>query len=66
MTSDEAEKAAAAHGVNTQALSRHVLHRQDVHGLLLGFAAFSERAVLEGVVKLARALERDRVTLLRG
>jgi len=42
-----------------QSLSRYVLKRDDLNGLLLGFAAFSEKAIDEGVQKLARALDGD-------
>ncbi|OIR18968.1 HTH-type transcriptional regulatory protein GabR [mine drainage metagenome] len=56
MSSREAEEAARREGVETQALSRHVLQRDDVRGLLLGFAAFPEKAIRPAVESLARAL----------
>jgi len=59
VTSIDAEKLAAANGVVVQSLSRYVLKRDDLNGLLLGFAAFSEKAIDEGVQKLARALDGD-------
>ncbi len=56
MSSREAEEAARREGVETQALSRHLLQRDDVRGLLLGFAAFPEKAIRPAVESLARAL----------
>lgn len=66
MTSAEAEEAARSGGVETQALSRYLLQRDDVRGLLLGFAAFPEKAILAGVEALARALEKPRLTVAAG
>ena len=56
MTSREAEAAAAAHGVETRALDRFTLRRKDPKGLLLGFAAHEEKAIRQGLVRLAAAL----------
>ena len=58
MGSREAEKAAAAAGVEVLALDRFTLKRPDPNGLLLGFAAFGEAAIREGLVRLATALDR--------
>jgi GntR family transcriptional regulator/MocR family aminotransferase len=57
MTSRRAEAAAAALGIETIALSRFALKRSNVHGLLMGFAAFDELAIGEGIAALAAALE---------
>jgi GntR family transcriptional regulator/MocR family aminotransferase len=56
MTSREAEAAAAARGVETRALDRFTLRRKDPKGLLLGFAAHDEKAIRQGLVRLASAL----------
>lgn len=61
MTSREAEAAAAAHGVEAVALDRYTLKRPDPKGVLLGFAAFDEAAIREGLVRLASALSRRSV-----
>jgi GntR family transcriptional regulator/MocR family aminotransferase len=58
MTSREAETRATAHGIETMALSRFTLKRNDVQGLLLGFAAFDERQIRRGLEGLAAALDR--------
>ena len=62
MTSRQAEAAALAHGIEAMALSQFALKRMDVQGLLLGFAAFSEREIHRGIVNLATALERRTVS----
>ena len=59
MTSAQAEKAAAAHNVEVMALDRYTLEATDPKGLLLGFAAFDERAIRAGLMKLAAALDRQ-------
>ncbi len=56
MTSREAEAAAAARGVETRALDRFTLRRKDPKGILLGFAAHDEKAIRQGLVRLAAAL----------
>jgi GntR family transcriptional regulator/MocR family aminotransferase len=56
MTSQQAEQTAAKHGIESMALDRFVLSRTDIHGLLLGFAAFNEGEIREGVIALATAL----------
>ena len=58
MGSRDAEKAAAAAGVEVLALDRFTLKRPDPNGLLLGFAAFGEGAIRAGLVRLATALGR--------
>jgi len=63
MTSQQAEAAAAAAGIETAALSRFTLRRSDIHGLHLGFAAFDEREIRRATVALAGALERRTVPL---
>jgi GntR family transcriptional regulator / MocR family aminotransferase len=57
MTSEQAEAAASARGIEALALSRFALKRSDVRGLLLGFAAFEEREIRRGIIGLATALE---------
>jgi len=57
MSSRQAEKAAATHGVEVFALDRYTLRRPDPKGVLLGFAAFDESAIREGLVQLAAALD---------
>jgi GntR family transcriptional regulator/MocR family aminotransferase len=56
MSSSEAETAASAAGVETLSLDRFTLAAADPRGLLLGFAAFREAAIREGVRRLASAL----------
>lgn len=56
MTSRQAEEAAAMHGVEAPALDRFTLKRPDPKGVLLGFAAYDETAIREGLVRLAAAL----------
>ena len=56
MSSGQAENAAAAHNVEVMALDRYTLKCPDPKGLLLGFAAFDERAIRTGLMKLAAAL----------
>jgi GntR family transcriptional regulator / MocR family aminotransferase len=61
MTSWQAERAATAQGVVTLALDRFTLKRLDPKGLVLGFAAFDEVALRQGLVQLAAALSRPSV-----
>jgi GntR family transcriptional regulator / MocR family aminotransferase len=56
MTSRQAEAAATAHNVETRALDRFTLQRPDPRGLLLGFAAFDEKIIQQGLMRLAKAL----------
>ena len=59
MTSRQAEESAAAHGLETMGLHRLTLARPDLRGLVLGFAAFDETSIRNGVISLAKALERS-------
>jgi GntR family transcriptional regulator/MocR family aminotransferase len=56
MTSRQAEDATAAQGLESMGLHRFSLRAQDHKGLLLGFGAFDEKLIREGVCTLARAL----------
>ncbi|HYO83136.1 MAG TPA: PLP-dependent aminotransferase family protein [Bryobacteraceae bacterium] len=56
MRSDEAAERAQQAGVDAWPLDAYCLQRRDVHGLMLGFAAFTEREIRAGVLTLARAL----------
>jgi GntR family transcriptional regulator / MocR family aminotransferase len=58
MTSRQAEAAATAHNIETKALDRFTLEGPDPRGLLLGFAAFDEKAIRLGLLRLADALSR--------
>ena len=60
MTSQEAETAAATHGVEALALDRHTVKSPDPEEVLLGFAAFDESTLREGLVRLAAALDAPR------
>ena len=62
MTSQQAEAAALAHGIEAIALRRFAIKRIDVQALLLGFAAFDEREIHRGIVNLAAALEHRTVS----
>jgi GntR family transcriptional regulator/MocR family aminotransferase len=59
MTSRQAEESAATHGVETLGFHRLTLARPDPQGLVLGFAAFDETGIRNGVISLAKALERS-------
>jgi GntR family transcriptional regulator/MocR family aminotransferase len=56
MTSRQAEKLAAAQGVEVLAVDRCTLRRPDPKALLLGFGGFDELAIRQGLVRLAKAL----------
>ncbi|WP_158748995.1 PLP-dependent aminotransferase family protein [Acidobacterium sp. S8] len=56
MTSRQAEKLAAAQGIEVLALDRFTLRRPDPKGLLLGFAGYDKPAIWEGLIRLAKAL----------
>jgi GntR family transcriptional regulator/MocR family aminotransferase len=58
MTSREAEKAAAAHGIEIIAIDRYTLKSPDPKGALLGFGAFNEAAIRAGLIKLAAGLRK--------
>ncbi|WP_047495122.1 PLP-dependent aminotransferase family protein, partial [Terriglobus sp. TAA 43] len=55
MTSRQAEKAAAARGVEAIGIDRYTLKRADPKGVLLGFAAHNETAIRKALMQLARA-----------
>jgi GntR family transcriptional regulator/MocR family aminotransferase len=56
MTSRQAEKLATAQGVEVLAVDRYTLRRPDPKGLLLGFAAYDQTAIRQGIIRLAKAL----------
>jgi GntR family transcriptional regulator / MocR family aminotransferase len=57
MTSMQAAQRAQRRDLEVWPLARYALERKDLRGLLLGFAALTERQIRKGVVELARALE---------
>jgi GntR family transcriptional regulator/MocR family aminotransferase len=57
MSSRQAESAAAAQGIEARALDRFTAKRADPRGVLLGFGAFDESTIRNGVAALARALD---------
>jgi GntR family transcriptional regulator/MocR family aminotransferase len=56
MSSREASDRAQRNGLEAWPLDRYCIGRRDLHGLILGFAAFNEREIRNGAIKLARAL----------
>ena len=60
MSSELAENVAAAKDVETMGFHRFTLGRRGVQGLLLGFAAFEELEIDEGIRTLASALDQGR------
>ena len=56
MTSRQAEKLAAAQGVEVLGVDRCTLRRLDPNALLLGFGGFDEFAIRQGLIRLAKAL----------
>jgi GntR family transcriptional regulator / MocR family aminotransferase len=56
MTSRQAEKFAAAQGLEVLAVDRCTLRRPDPKALLLGFGGFDERSIRQGLIRLAKAL----------
>jgi len=56
MTSQRASSLARKLDIETWPLDRFTIARTDLHGLVLGFAAFTEREIRAGVIALARAL----------
>jgi GntR family transcriptional regulator/MocR family aminotransferase len=58
MNSLQAEKAAAGRNIETLALDRYTLKSRDPKGMLLGFAAFNEKTIRDGLKQLAAAMER--------
>jgi GntR family transcriptional regulator/MocR family aminotransferase len=61
ISSRQAESLAAAKSLETRALDRFTLKRDDPRGLLLGFAAFDEKAIRAGAIELADALVRPKL-----
>jgi GntR family transcriptional regulator/MocR family aminotransferase len=57
MTSTEAAERARRRDLEVWPLDRYTLARNDIRGLLLGFAALTERQIRKGVAELARSLE---------
>lgn len=57
MTSWQAEKAAATHGLEVVAIDRYTLNAPDPKGVLLGFAAFNEKTIRAALIQLAAALD---------
>jgi GntR family transcriptional regulator/MocR family aminotransferase len=56
MTSRQAETLAAAQGIEVLAADRYTLRRPDPKALVLGFAAYNETEIGQGLVRLAKAL----------
>jgi GntR family transcriptional regulator / MocR family aminotransferase len=56
MASRQAEKLAAARGVEMMGIDRFTLRRADPKGVLLGFASFTETEIGRGLAQLAAAL----------
>jgi GntR family transcriptional regulator / MocR family aminotransferase len=56
MSSRHAAERASTKQLEVSPLDRFALQRRDLHGLLLGFAAFSESEIRAGVERLAAAL----------
>src|SRR3984957_5917524 len=58
-TSRQAEKLAAAQGVEVLAVDRFTLRSPDPNALLLGFGGFDESAIRQGLIRLTRALSQS-------
>jgi GntR family transcriptional regulator/MocR family aminotransferase len=58
MTSRQAEKAAAAQGVEALGIDRYTFKRADPKGLVIGFAAYPEPAIQKALIQLAKAFSR--------
>jgi len=56
MSSRQAEKLAAAQGLEVIAVDRCTLRRPDPNALLLGFGGFDKVAIQQGLIRLAKAL----------
>jgi GntR family transcriptional regulator / MocR family aminotransferase len=56
MASRRAEKLVAAQGIEVLAVDRFTLRRPDPKALLLGFAAYDEAAIRQGLIRVAKAL----------
>ena len=59
MTSREAEKLAAAEGLEVLAVDRCTLRRSDPKALLLGFGGFNKHEIRQGLTRLAKALRQS-------
>jgi GntR family transcriptional regulator / MocR family aminotransferase len=55
MTSRQAEKLAAALGVEVLAVDRFILRGPDPNALLFGFGGFDELAIRQGLIRFAKA-----------
>ena len=60
MSSQEAEKAASAHDVETMGVQGFTFGRSDLRGLLLGFAAFDDDQIQSGTAQLGAALQQPK------
>jgi GntR family transcriptional regulator / MocR family aminotransferase len=58
MGSHKAETLLMKQGVQTIGMHRFVAEASDPRGVLLGFAAFDEKEIRDGAIRMARALER--------
>lgn len=58
MTSRQAEKSAAAQGVEALGVDRYTFKRPDPNGVVLGFAAYPEPAIRKALIQLAKAFSR--------
>jgi GntR family transcriptional regulator/MocR family aminotransferase len=56
MTDSEASRRAEAAGLVAPALSSYAMHARRERGLVLGYAAFSEKEIDRAVIVLAQAL----------
>lgn len=59
MSSQDAERTLTRSGIETLGMHRFTLGGDDPRGVVLGFAAFDEKEIRRGVVRMARALERS-------
>jgi GntR family transcriptional regulator/MocR family aminotransferase len=58
MTSRQAEKLAAAEGIEVLAVDRYTFKRSDPKAVVLGFAAYPEPTIRKALTQLARAFSR--------
>lgn len=58
MTSRQAEKSAAAEGIEALGVDRFAFKRTDPKGVVLGFAAYPEPAIRNALIQLAKAFSR--------
>lgn len=57
ITSRQAEVAAATRNIESIGIDRFTLKHTGIHGIMLGFAAFGEGRIRQGIAELAKALE---------